>query len=61
MTECGLLGLFPAMAKNFKLELTQRPRRLRRQPSRRALVAETVLRAEDLIAPLFVVDGKGGR
>jgi len=49
------------MAKNFKLELTQRPRRLRRQPSRRALVAETVLRAEDLIAPLFVVDGKGGR
>jgi porphobilinogen synthase len=47
------------MAKNFKLELTHRPRRLRRQPSRRALVAETVLRVEDLIAPLFVVDGKG--
>src|SRR5258707_10389555 len=47
------------MAKNFKLDLTHRPRRLRRQPSRRALVAETVLRVEDLIAPLFVVDGKG--
>ena len=47
------------MAKNFKLFLTHRPRRLRRQPSRRALVAETVLRVEDLIAPLFVVDGKG--
>ena len=49
------------MAKNFKLDLPQRPRRLRRQHSRRALVAETVLRAEDLIAPLFVVEGKGGR
>src|SRR5882757_1496990 len=47
------------MAKINKLELVHRPRRLRRQPSRRALVAETVLRVEDLIAPLFVVDGKG--
>ena len=47
------------MPKNFQLNLTHRPRRLRRQPSRRALVAETVLRVEDLIAPLFVVDGKG--
>ncbi len=47
------------MAKNFKLELTHRPRRLRRFASRRALVEETILRAEDLIAPLFVVDGKG--
>src|ERR1700710_1725803 len=47
------------MAKNFKLDLTHRPRRLRQQSSRRALVAETVLRVEDLIAPLFVVDGRG--
>ena len=47
------------MAKTTKLELTHRPRRLRRQPSRRALVEETVLRAADLIAPLFVIDGKG--
>ncbi len=47
------------MAKTTKLDLTHRPRRLRRQPSRRALVEETVLRAADLIAPLFVVDGKG--
>ena len=47
------------MPKTFKLDLTHRLRRLRRQPSRRALVAETVLRVEDLIAPLFVVDGKG--
>ena len=47
------------MAKTSKLEITHRPRRLRRHPSRRALVAETVLRTEDLIAPLFVIDGKG--
>ncbi|HWA10306.1 MAG TPA: porphobilinogen synthase [Opitutaceae bacterium] len=47
------------MAKSPQLELTHRPRRLRRHPSRRALVAETVLRVEDFIAPLFVIDGKG--
>jgi porphobilinogen synthase len=47
------------MAKTPKLDLTHRPRRLRRLPSRRALVEETVLRAADLIAPLFVIEGKG--
>jgi len=47
------------MTKTTKLELTHRPRRLRRQPSRRALVTETVLHVEDLIAPLFVIEGKG--
>src|ERR1700749_168963 len=52
-------GTVILMAKTPKLELIHRPRRLRRQPSRRALVAETVLRVEDLIAPLFVVAGKG--
>jgi porphobilinogen synthase len=47
------------MAKSSPLVLTHRPRRLRRQPSRRALVAETHVRVDDLIAPLFVVDGQG--
>jgi porphobilinogen synthase len=47
------------MAPHFKLDLTHRPRRLRRNSGRRALVAETALRADDLIAPLFVVEGKG--
>ena len=47
------------MAKKSKIALTHRPRRLRRQPTRRALVAETVLRVDDLIAPLFVMEGKG--
>jgi porphobilinogen synthase len=47
------------MAENFKLNLTRRPRRLRRTGSLRALVAETALEANDLIAPLFVVEGAG--
>ncbi|MDD3179171.1 MAG: porphobilinogen synthase [Opitutaceae bacterium] len=47
------------MAKNFKLDLIHRPRRLRRTASRRALVEETVLSPADFIAPLFVVDGNG--
>jgi porphobilinogen synthase len=47
------------MAKTPKLNLTHRPRRLRSTASRRALVEETVLRVEDLIAPLFVIDGQG--
>ena len=36
-------------------DLKKRPRRLRRTESVRALVRETVVRAEDLIYPLFVV------
>ncbi len=47
------------MSENFKLDLTQRPRRLRRTASLRALVEGTVLRPQNFIAPLFVVDGKG--
>jgi porphobilinogen synthase len=47
------------MAEAFRLDLPHRPRRLRRTPAVRALVEETVLRPQDFIAPLFVVDGKG--
>ncbi len=47
------------MPDPFKLDLSQRPRRLRRTASLRALVEETVLRPQDFIAPLFVVEGKG--
>jgi porphobilinogen synthase len=46
------------MPENFRLSLTQRPRRLRRTASRRLLVEETVLRPADFIAPLFVVEGR---
>jgi porphobilinogen synthase len=48
-----------AMADSFHLDLTHRPRRLRRTASLRALVEETILRPADFIAPLFVVDGQG--
>ena len=46
------------MSDNFKLDLTQRPRRLRRTASLRAMTEETVLRPANFIAPLFVVEGK---
>jgi porphobilinogen synthase len=46
------------MAHSPLLELAQRPRRLRRTASLRAMVEETVLRPADFIAPLFVVEGK---
>ncbi len=47
------------MPNSFKLNLLHRPRRLRRTPGLRALVEETWLRPADLVAPLFVVDGRG--
>jgi len=46
------------MPSNFKLDLPQRPRRLRRNATIRAMVEETVLRPADFIAPLFVIEGK---
>jgi porphobilinogen synthase len=48
------------MPENFKLDLIHRPRRLRRTASLRTLAEETVLRPQDFIAPLFVIDGPGG-
>jgi len=45
------------MSRPPALELAQRPRRLRRTAARRLMVEETILRAADLIAPLFVVEG----
>jgi porphobilinogen synthase len=47
------------MPNPFKLNLVHRPRRLRRTAGLRALMEDTVLRAKDLIAPIFVIDGKG--
>jgi porphobilinogen synthase len=40
------------------LDLTQRPRRLRRHPSLRSMVQETKLSVDDLIYPLFVMEGE---
>src|SRR5512139_533316 len=39
----------------------ERPRRLRRTPSLRALVRETTLLPTDFVLPLFVLPGKGVR
>jgi porphobilinogen synthase len=41
------------------MELTYRPRRLRRTPALRAMVRETSLAARDFIYPLFVHEGAG--
>ena len=46
------------MSDPSKLALIRRPRRLRRTAGLRALVAETRVAADDLIAPMFVVDGQ---
>ena len=43
------------------MELTHRPRRLRRSESIRSLVRETSLRADDFILPMFVTAGQGQR
>src|ERR1700690_3826475 len=47
------------MPNSCNLNLGQRPRRLRRTQSLRALVEDTVLLPRNFIAPLFVFDGKG--
>jgi porphobilinogen synthase len=41
------------------MALTLRPRRLRRTDALRRMVRETALRADNLIAPLFIADGQG--
>ncbi|TVP75645.1 MAG: porphobilinogen synthase [Puniceicoccaceae bacterium] len=47
------------MADSFRLDLTRRPRRMRRTASLRALSCETEVLAQHLIQPLFVIDGDG--
>jgi porphobilinogen synthase len=44
-----------------RLDLTTRPRRNRRTEWARRMVRENVVTANDLIWPIFVMDGKGGR
>lgn len=47
------------MPSKNPLPLLRRPRRLRRTPAIRSLVEETRIAVEDLVAPLFVIDGGG--
>jgi porphobilinogen synthase len=46
-------------SSDFRLDLTRRPRRLRRTSALRALANETDLHPHNLIQPIFVVDGEG--
>ena len=48
-------------ARGARLDLTRRPRRLRRSPGLRALVRETRLSPEMFVEPLFVRSGEGQR
>lgn len=47
------------MPSSFKLDLTRRPRRMRRSAALRTLASETDLQPGHLIQPLFVIDGEG--
>jgi len=51
----------PAAATPSALDLTSRPRRNRRSEWARRMVRENVLTTDDLIWPLFVVDGRKTR
>ena len=51
----------PVEAKSVRLDLTVRPRRNRQSEWVRRMVREHVLTADDLIWPLFVVDGERKR
>ncbi len=51
----------PHTVSTTPLELTKRPRRLRRNPSIRSLVRETILTVDDLIYPMFVMEGEQER
>jgi porphobilinogen synthase len=51
----------PTTNSNLQLQLTKRPRRLRRNPSLRSLVQETHLSVDDLIYPMFVMEGENQR
>ena len=44
---------------DFRLQLTQRPRRMRRNDSLRRMAQESVLTPSDLVHPVFVIEGDG--
>lgn len=46
-------------ANQYRLDLTRRPRRMRRSAALRALANETTVLPENLIQPVFVIDGEG--
>ncbi len=42
----------------MKIQMTERPRRLRRSPSIRNAIAETFLRPQNLVLPIFIKEGQ---
>lgn len=52
---------FPLGTSTVAMTQPQRPRRLRRTDTLRRMVRETVLTVDDLIYPLFVMEGEGQR
>ncbi len=46
-------------ANQYRLDLTRRPRRMRQSAALRALANETTILPENLIQPVFVIDGEG--
>lgn len=48
------------MSDSYRLDLTRRPRRMRRTTALRALANETTVLPQNLIQPVFVIDGDGG-
>jgi Delta-aminolevulinic acid dehydratase len=58
---CDLLIIMSLSNPDSQLQLIKRPRRLRRNPSIRSLVQETKLTVDDLIYPMFVMEGENER
>ena len=50
---------FMTVSSDFRLDLTRRPRRMRRTAAVRKLANETELQVHHLIQPIFVIDGEG--
>ena len=55
------MSIQPATRQSVSLDLIERPRRLRRTEGLRRMVRETRLSVDQLVAPLFVVEGQGIR
>lgn len=59
MSDSLVIVLRMTATSDFRLDLTHRPRRMRRTSALRALANETDLNVHNLIQPIFVIDGDG--
>jgi porphobilinogen synthase len=58
-TQISASPITPPFIEQSESSLRIRPRRLRSSPAMRSLVRETHLRVDKLVAPFFIVEGKG--